>query len=113
LRRELTDVVNKLLRDSEQSGTIHIDEVGAAIGVLSVSTQEIEAVVNALEAKGRKINSPSGGKGEVWLGKVLSSARALRLLHGRRPSTSEIALHAGLSTSEVRHALALATIIQR
>jgi hypothetical protein len=113
LRQELAAVVDALLVASEDTRSVTLDEIGDAIGTKSVSTDEIELVFRTLEARGRTITGPEGGGGEERLRKVVASARSLSASQGRRATVAEIAADAGLTEIEVRHALALARVMQR
>lgn len=113
LRRELALVVEALARASEDTREVSLDAIGEAIGVMAVSHDEIDAMLLALEARGLRVTGPEGGGGEARLGAVLRATRALMGELGRRPSVPEIAARAELSEGEVRHALALARVMQR
>ena len=113
LRAELRMVVNRLLVASEKSREVSLDEIGEALGTLSASYTEIEAMIVLLEAKRRRVAAPAGGDGEAHLGRVVSAAKTLSARLGRRPNVTEIASLAGLSVEQVKHALVLARIMQR
>ena len=113
LRAELESVVASLLVSSERSREVTLDAIGDAIGVRAVSTDDVEAILSALESKGRRVIAPEGGGGEERLRKVVVTARGLTKELGRRPHIAEIASKSGLSEPEVRQALFLAQIIQR
>jgi hypothetical protein len=110
LRRELQAVVKRLL---ERPGTtLSLDEVAEAIGDLLVSADEIDEVLSQIEAK-RNVNAEPPVGARESLGRVLSSARALKQELGRAPAPSEIAQHSGLSAASVRLALLYARTLQR
>ena len=115
LRPELRAIVERLTRDSGGAGSreISLDALGNAIGTLAVSYPEIDAMIDAIEARGRSVAAASGGDGEAHLAAVLAAARALASELGRRPKRLEIARRAKLSDEQVKHALLLARIIQR
>jgi hypothetical protein len=113
LRAELRSIVDKLVAVSSSTREVSLDALGNAIGTLAVSYTEIDAMISALEARGRHVTAPSSGRGEAHLASVLTAARALSSELGRRPSTAEIALRAGLSADQVKHALVLARVMQR
>ena len=64
-------------------------------------------------ARGTLILATDGSDETVRLRRVLETARALVAELGRKPSVDEIAARSGLSPEHVRHALALARIMQR
>jgi hypothetical protein len=109
LRPELARLVEQLATRAE----VTLDAVGEAIGARAVSLEEVDEILNALEARGVRVLSPEGGGGEGRLRDVVGAARALASELGRPPRLDEIAARSGLSESDVRHALALARVIQR
>ena len=113
LRAELRRVVEVLLKGSASSGEVTLDAIGDAIGVRAVSTEEVDAMLQALEAAGRVIGGAPDLKGEDSLRAVVASIRGLSEKLGRRPNHAEIASDSGLSPAQVRHALFLARIMQR
>lgn len=113
LRSDLRTIVDRLVAASASTREVPLDALGTAIGTLAVSYTEIDAMISALEARGRQVIAPSSGRGEANLASVLTAARSLSAELGRRPSTREIALRAGLSADQVKHALMLARIMQR
>jgi hypothetical protein len=112
LRTDLTDIVDALVAGAP-AGEVSLDELGAAIGARAVTTAEIDAMIDAIEARGVSVCAPRGGDGEQHLGRVISASRDLRAELGRVPRVDELAERAGLSAAEVRHALSLARIMQR
>lgn len=113
MRPELQTIVEDLLAASADSREIHLDAIGEAIGARAITTPEIEAIMDALDAAGRRIVGPQGGGGEDSLKAVIATARTLGPELGRKPTVAEIAARSGLSEEEVRHALALAKVMQR
>jgi hypothetical protein len=113
LRGELEDVVAALLLGSERSREVTLDAIGEAIGLRAVSHEDVDGILHALEARGRRILAPEGGGGEERLRTVVVTARALSSELGRRPAIAEIAARSGLAEGEVRQALFLARVIQR
>jgi hypothetical protein len=110
---ELAAAVARLLAASAASGTVTLDELGDAIDTLPVTTDEIDAVLAALEAAGRRV-APSDERDRMGdLRAVLAAARGLRLEQGRPPSTDDIAARSGLRASDVRTALLLARVLGR
>lgn len=113
LRAELREIVETLLGQSEASEPISLDSIGDAIGSRAVSYVEVDAIIAALEIAGRTVEAGDKPSGERHLRAVIASIRALSAQLGRRPSQAEIAEHAGLTRSQVGHALQLARIMQR
>ena len=113
LRSELQHVIEQLLRDSEASGHVTLDQIGDAIGARAVSYVDVDAVIDALESAGRAVEAGAKPRGEEHLQVIIRSIRELSLQLGRRPTQPEIAERAGLTQAEVSHALQLARIMQR
>lgn len=113
MRPELQKIVDDLLAASADSREVHLDAIGEAIGARAVSPPEIEAMIDALDAAGRKLVGPQGGAGEDRLKTVIATAKVLGPELGRKPTVAEIAARSGLSDAEVRHALALVKVMQR
>jgi hypothetical protein len=112
LREELDAIVAGLAASSA-SKEVTLDAIGEAIGARPVSPAEIEAIIDALEARGVRVVGPEGGGGEERLRVVVTTARALVAELGRKPRPAEIAERSGLTEDEVRRALALAQVMQR
>lgn len=112
LRTDLQAVLERLVAGATR-GAVTLDDIGDALGTSAVSTDDIERLFHALEARGLGIVGPEGGGGEARLGRVVQVARALRTELGRVPSVEEIAQRSGLEIEVVRHALALARVVQR
>jgi Sigma-70 region 3 len=113
LRPELEAVLEELLGASVPGGSVSLDHVGDALGSRAASTDEIDALIGALEAQGRIVVGPEGPGAEAHLVLVVRAARALTGSLGRRPTLSEIAEHAGLGRDEVLRGLALLRVMQR
>lgn len=112
-RPELAAVLARLIAESERTRIVTLDAVGEALGAHAVSTDEIDALFTALEARGRTIASPAGGGGEQLLGRVVNAARQLKREAARRLTIEDVAVQAGLTRQQVISALALLHIIQR
>lgn len=110
---DLEQVVELLLRESEATGQVSLDQIGDAIGVRSVSYVDVDAVIRALEAAGRTVEAGAKPRGEEHLQLIIRSIRELSTQLGRRPTQPEISERTGLTPAEVSHALQLARIMQR
>jgi hypothetical protein len=113
MRPELRAVVQALLARSADTRQITLDAIGEAIGTLAVSTDDVDAVMAALEAEGRAIVGPEGARGASTLQRVIPAARALAASLGRKPTLDEIAAATGIDVEDVRHALALGSVMGR
>lgn len=113
MKPELEEVLRQLLDTSKDTGEVSLDALGEALGTHAISTDDVDAIMQALEHEGRRVIGPEGGGGEDRLRIVVTTARALVAELGRKPTTSEIAARSGLSIEDVRQALALAKVMQR
>lgn len=113
LRAELRRIVEGLVGSTVAGGEVTLDALGDAIGAMAITPIEIEQVIDAVEAAGRTVGSAPGGDGEARLVRVLGAARELRAELGRAPTAGEVAERAQMSLEAVRHALALARVMQR
>jgi hypothetical protein len=113
LPRKLAPVLKRLLAESEASRRLTLDAVGDAIGLVPVSTDDVSALLAALEKAGRDVVGPEGARGADNLKRVLPAARALGATLARRPTLAEIARETGLSEDDVRHAIALGRVMGR
>jgi 2-hydroxychromene-2-carboxylate isomerase len=113
LRPELAKLVDDLVLGTAPGEAIALDTLGEAIGTRAVAPPEIDAMIAAIEHRGRRVVTAEGGSGELHLKAVLDAARALRSELGRPPRAEEIAERAGLTRAEVQHALSLARVMQR
>ncbi len=112
LPSRLVPVFERLLAQSTDTRRVTLDEIGDALGVISVSTSDVDLLLWALEEEGRAVVGPEGQRGVKNLQKVLPAARALAR-SGRPPTPQEIARETGLTEEEVRHALALGRVMGR
>ena len=103
LHPEVQRIVDQLLAQSAESGELSLDELGEALSVRAVTTDEIGVVMEALEAAGRTISEPPSDAPRD-LRRVLLAVRALKVRLGRSPQVPEIAMEAGLSMTSVRSA---------
>jgi hypothetical protein len=113
MKPELQAVLDALLAESKDSAEVSLDALGEALGTHAISTDDVDEIMHALEDAGRKVIGPEGGGGEDRLKIVVTTARALVGELGRKPSVAEIAKRSGLGEDDVRHALALAKVMQR
>lgn len=113
MKPELQAVLDALLAASDDTREVSLDSLGEALGTHAVSTDDVDEIMRALESSGRRVIGPEGGGGEDDLRIVVTTARTLVTELGRKPSVPEIAARSGLSEEDVRHALALAQVMQR
>jgi len=112
LRTEIQIVLDDLLRGSETSTEVSLDQIGEALGTMNVSFDEIEAIVSALEAAGRAVVGDVGADPKADLRIVIEASHTLRA-RGETPTVPTLAQNTGLSEQRVRTALRLGQIIGR
>jgi hypothetical protein len=110
MREPVRAVLESLL--SRRQRAITLDELGDAIGAMSITGEEIGALIDALEGEGCSVAAEPGGDGAKALRQVLDVARTMKA-SGRTPTAADIASATGLPLPRVHHALALARIMSR
>jgi hypothetical protein len=105
-------ILHVLLQETISAEVVSLDRVAEAIGAAAVTMQEIEAILDGLEAAGRRVEAELKGP-PAALAQVLKAARSFSAVSGRRPTLPEIAQHSGLSVGEVRFALLYARVLVR
>ena len=105
-------ILELLLTETTDSGVLSLDRVAEAIGAAAVTMQDIEAILDALEAAGRRVEAQPADP-PATLAQVLKAVRSFSAVSGRRPTVPEIAQHTGLSVGEVRFALLYARVLTR
>ena len=105
-------ILNVLLRETVGAEVVSLDLVAEAIGAAAVTMQDIEAILDALEAAGRRVESEPRDPPKA-LAQVLKAVRSFSAVSGRRPTLPEIAQHSGLGVGEVRFALLYARVLIR
>jgi len=87
------------------AGHVHLNDLAEVIGERPVTPEEIEYLVDQLEAAGLRVGEDLDGADVEVVRAVLASARRLRASLGRRPTVAEIARDAALPAHAVRRAL--------
>ncbi len=113
MRPDLEAILERLLSQSEAEGFVALDAIGEAVGAMSITHAEIEALIDALEQAGRQVDTRETGSAVVHLRAVLVAARELKASGSPRPTLEQIADRSGLSRQAVGQALALARVMQR
>lgn len=108
----LKDVYANLLTAASPEGSLTLEAVADAVLPYGASSEEIEALVAALEAAGVAVGEALGSAREA-LAVVLPAARALGERLGRRPTVDDIAAETGLSPGRVRGALGFGKTLGR
>ena len=105
-------ILNVLLQETISAEVVSLDRVAEAIGAAAVTMQDIEAILDALEAAGRRVEAELKDP-PAALAQVLKAVRSFSAVSGRRPTLPEIAQGSGLSVGEVRFALLYARVLVR
>ena len=111
LRPELESIMHRLLARNDK--LLGLDTISDYIGTAAVSAADIDALFDALEARGCVIGEPDAAPASAHLGTVLSTARELKAELGRVPKVDEIAQRSGLASDSVRLALLFVKIVQK
>jgi hypothetical protein len=105
MREAVRAVLQELLARHPEGGHVHLNDLAEVIGTRVVTTDEIDALIGALETAGRRVGEPLDGGDVTVLREVLESVQRLRAYLGRRPTVGEIAADSGHADHEVRRAL--------
>lgn len=105
MRPLILSLVELLLGRHRASGRVELDDIAEAIGERAVSYDEVEFIVERLEAEGLLVGEPMGDAELAMTAGVLDKARELRKTLGRTPTVTEVASALGFSTHAVRRAL--------
>ncbi len=105
MRPIVEEILSALLARHREGGHVHLNDIAEVIGTTPVSQEEVEAIVERLEAEGLRVGEPLDGGDVRVMRAVLGSARRLRERLGRRPTVEEIAADAGHPPHAVRRAL--------
>ena len=105
-------IANVLLEATLGAEVVSLDHVAEAIGAAPVTMADIEAIFDALETAGRRVEAETKDP-PAALAQVLKAVRSFSAVSGRRPTVPEIAEHSGLGVGEVRFALLYARVLIR
>ncbi len=105
----LNEIEQRLLPEGPR--VLSLDEIGEAIGVDSVGSDDVEALLAHLEAAGATIVGTNDEGLAPLLKKVLLTAHRLKA-EGERPSPENIAARSGLSPRAIRVALLYADVLK-
>jgi hypothetical protein len=105
VRAPLERILAELLARHGDGGHVHLNDLAEVIGTEPISPDEIEALVERLEASGLRVGEPLDSLDVLVIRETLASARRLRAALGRAPTVDEIAADAGHPAHAVRRAL--------
>jgi hypothetical protein len=99
------EILDALLARHRGSGRVHLNDIAEVIAGRAVTYEEIESLVDALEAEGLTVGEPLDEQDLSVMRAVIAIARRLREELGRPPRVDEIAIASGQPAHAVRRAL--------
>ena len=105
MRPLIEEIFQALLARHRDAGRVHLNDVSEVIGGRAVTPEEIEHLIDRLEAAGLPVGEALDDQDVDALRAVLESARRLQVSLGRRASVEEIAADTRRPAHEVRRAL--------
>jgi hypothetical protein len=105
VRPLVAEILRELEARHRASGHVHLNDLAEVIGGRAVTQDEIESIIDALEAAGLRVGEALDERDLDVTRTALASARRLTASLGRRPTVDEIAVDAGLAPHEVRRGL--------
>lgn len=105
MRPVILRIIEELLARHRVEGRVDLNDIAEVIGDRAVSYEEVEHIVDRLEAEGLRVGEPVDDQDVGVMRVVLEHARALRASLGRTPTVDEIAAASGHPTHVVRRAL--------
>lgn len=101
----ITNIFDQLVTRHRDTKRIDLDDIDEVIGTRAVSYDEVEMLVDRLEAEGFSVGEGIGSSDVEVMQQVLAQARTLRASLGRNPTVDEIATASGKPVYVVRRAL--------
>ncbi|HRI63871.1 MAG TPA: sigma-70 domain-containing protein [Polyangium sp.] len=105
MRPIISSIFEELVARHRESKRIDLDDIAEVIGSRAVSQDEVEYLVDRLEAEGFSVGEGIDASDVEVMQVVLSKARELHRSLGRRPTVDEIAQGLSMPTYVVRRAL--------
>ncbi|MBK9266659.1 MAG: hypothetical protein IPM54_43590 [Polyangiaceae bacterium] len=105
MRPLISTIHSELVERHRDSGRIDLDDIAEVIGTRAVSYDEVEYLVDRLEAEGFEVGEGIGASDVEVMRFVLDAARELRTTLGRTPTVDEIASVSGRAPHVIRRAL--------
>lgn len=101
----IQSIIDELYARHHRPGRVDLNDIAEVIGARGVSYEEVDYIVDRLEALGLVVGEPIDATDISVMKRVLSAARTLRSSLGRNPTIAEIALSSGHPAHVVRRAL--------
>ncbi len=105
MRPVIQSIVDDLHARHHRSGRVDLNDIAEVIGSRAVSYEEVDHIVDRLEALGLVVGEPLDATEVGVMRRVLGAARTLRSSLGRNPTIAEIAVSSGHPAHVVRRAL--------
>lgn len=105
MRPEFRSVLDELLVRHRASGVVDLNDIAEVIGARAASYEDVEALIDALEAAGLQVAEEARAPQIALAKQVLALALQLKGRLGRRPTVEELAAETGRPAHEVRRAL--------
>lgn len=105
VRPIVESILSELLSQHRGTGRVALDDIAEVIDARAVTYEEVELIVDRLEAEGLSVGEPLGGQEIAVLRCVIVTGHRLTAKLRRRPTIPELALHSGHPESTVRRAL--------
>ena len=101
----ITNIFDQLVTRHRDTKRIDLDDIEDVIGTRAVSYDDVEMLVDRLEAEGFSVGEGIGSTDVEVMQQVLTHARTLRVSLGRNPTVDEIAVASAKPVYVVRRAL--------
>jgi len=101
----IQSILDELYARHHKAGRVDLNDIAEIIGPRSVSYEEVDHIVERLEALGLVVGEPIDAIDVSIMKRVLGAARSLRTSLGRNPTIAEIAVSSGDPAHVVRRAL--------
>lgn len=105
VRLFIDGIVSSLVARHRASGRVELDDLDEAIGSNAVSYDEVDHIIERLEAEGLRVAEPLTPADIVTMRGIVEVARSLRARLQRTPTVAEIEAESGRPAHEVRRAL--------
>ena len=105
MRPLISTIFDQLVARHRDAKRIDLDDIAEVIGPHAVSYDEVEYLVDRLEAEGFSVGEGIGSSDVDIMQQVLTHARALRESLQRNPTLDEVATASGKPVFVVRRAL--------
>jgi hypothetical protein len=113
LRPAVSAILDALLRRHGPGERVDLNDIGEVIGPRAVTYDEVDELVGALEARGRRVADLLDERDVATMKRVVAAARSLAAQLGRTPAAAEVASACGEAEHVVRRALEAAARARR